>query len=243
MTVAYQGAILELLQDVILIERHTRHRGAARPVSGHGSGRPSGGGHPGGVTARSGEVWAEATAGFNRWAAGDPAGLDDLVAVMTPVLWHVVRSYRLSESAAEDVIQTTWLALVRRRAAILDSVAIGGWLTTTARREAWRVAQGDGRALPVAVEDLEPRIPAEHSAEEAAVEHDQDDQLWAAVDGLPERCRRLLRIVAFENRPDYRELASDLGMPVGSIGPTRGRCLAKLRVALMQTGPAEWGEH
>ena len=70
----------------------------------------------------------------------------------------------------------------------------------------------------------------------AAVEIDENRQLWAAVDGLPERCRRLLRIVAFENRPDYRQLAIDLEMPVGSIGPTRGRCLAKLRVALMQAG-------
>ncbi|WP_395690321.1 RNA polymerase sigma factor [Nocardioides sp.] len=205
-------------------------------MSGHGSGRPAGHGSPAGVAARAGEVWAAATDGFNRWADGDPAGLDDLVAVMTPVLWHVVRSYRLSEAAAEDVVQTTWLALVRRRASIVDPVAIGGWLTTTARREAWRVAQGDGRALPVADEDLEPQVPAQRSAEETAVEHDADDRLWAAVDGLPERCRRLLRIVAFENRPDYRELATDLGMPVGSIGPTRGRCLAKLRVALMQTG-------
>lgn len=188
------------------------------------------------MSTRTNEVWAEATDGFNRWIAGDPAGLDDLVAVMTPVLWHVVRSYGLAQAQAEDVIQTTWLALVRRRAAVVDATAIGGWLTTTARREAWRVAQGDHRTLPIADEDLEPRIPAQRSAEDTAVQHDEGGRIWAAVDGLPERCRRLLRIVAFENRPDYRELATDLGMPVGSIGPTRSRCLAKLRVALMQMG-------
>lgn len=230
--------MLGLLRDVILQER-TR---GARPVSGHGSGRPAGAPAPGGVAARSSQVWSEATDGFNRWLAGDPGGLDDLVAVMTPVLWHVVRSYRLTEAAAEDVLQTTWLALVRSRASVVDAVAVGGWLTTTARREAWRVAQRDGRAVPLAEEDLEPRMPAQDSAEDAAVRHDGEDLLWAAVDGLPERCRRLLRIVAFENRPDYRELAADLGMPVGSIGPTRGRCLAKLRVALVQTGLTSWGE-
>ena len=183
----------------------------------------------------SDEVWQRATDGFDRWVAGDSAGLDDLVEVMTPVLWHVVRSYRLTESAAEDVIQTTWLALVRRRAAILDSVAVGGWLTTTARREAWRVAQSTGRATPVEDEELAPYLPRQGAAEDLVVQRDDGDRLWAAVDGLPERCRRLLRIVAFENRPDYRALATDLGMPIGSIGPTRGRCLAKLRVALMQT--------
>jgi RNA polymerase sigma factor (sigma-70 family) len=186
-------------------------------------------------SARPGAVWSEATEGFNRWVAGDPAGLDDLVAVMTPVLWHVVRAYRLSEQAAEDVIQTTWLALVRRRAAIVDPVAVGGWLTTTARREAWRVSGGSA-ATPVDDDDLAPLLPRQRSAEESVVQEDEGNRLWAAVDTLPERCRRLLRIVAFENRPDYRELATDLGMPVGSIGPTRGRCLAKLRVALIEAG-------
>ncbi|MBI2245382.1 MAG: sigma-70 family RNA polymerase sigma factor [Nocardioides sp.] len=187
------------------------------------------------------EVWERATDGFNRWVAGEPGGLDDLVAVMTPVLWHVVRSYRLSESAAEDVIQTAWLALVRRRAAILDAKAGGGWLTTTARREAWRVAQATSATMPADDEDLAPLLPRQRSAEDAVVQRDEGDRLWAAVDGLPERCRRLLRIVAFENRPDYRELAADLDMPVGSIGPTRGQCLAKLRVALMQSGATGTG--
>lgn len=199
-----------------------------------GVGRP--GDERPGDDARPGAVWARATDGFNRWVAGDSTGLDDLVAVMTPVLWHVVRAYRLSDSSAEDVIQTTWLAMVRRRQTILDPVAVGGWLTTTARREAWRVAKATTTATPVEDDDLAPLLPQQRSAEERAVEHDEGDRLWAAVDGLPERCRRLLRIVAFEDRPDYRELALDLGMPVGSIGPTRGRCLAKLRVALMQAG-------
>jgi RNA polymerase sigma factor (sigma-70 family) len=185
---------------------------------------------------RPGEVWEEATRAFDRWLDGDAAGLDDLVAVMTPVLWHVVRAYRLSQEAAEDVVQTTWLALVRRRAAIADSTAVGGWLTTTARREAWRVSGASSKTMPVADEDLAPRLPDQKSAETIAVEHDTKHRLWNAVDGLPERCRRLLRVVAFENRPDYARLATDLDMPVGSIGPTRGRCLAKLRVALSQVG-------
>jgi RNA polymerase sigma factor (sigma-70 family) len=183
-----------------------------------------------------GELWVQAGGCFTRWADGDPAGLDDLVRVMTPVLWHVVRAYRLPQDVAEDVIQTTWLALVRRREAIEDARAVGGWLTTTARREAWRVRGTTARATPVEDEELAPRLPAARSAESAAVESDERRRLWAAVGALPERCQRLLRIVAFENRPDYARLAVDLGMPVGSIGPTRGRCLAKLRVALGQAG-------
>ena len=67
------------------------------------------------------QVWTDAAAAFGRWLDGDQGGLDDLVATMTPVLWHVVRAYRLSPDSAEDVVQSTWLALVRRRDAIEDA--------------------------------------------------------------------------------------------------------------------------
>jgi RNA polymerase sigma factor (sigma-70 family) len=182
------------------------------------------------------DLWGQCAQSFEDWVGGDTTALDELVLLMTPVLWHVVRAYRLSEDTAEDVIQTTWLALVRRRDAIMEPAAIGGWLTTTARREAWRVGKVGNRAIAVDDEELAVRLPQQRSAELSAVEIDSNRQMWVAVDQLPERCRRLLRIVAFEKRPDYAQLATDLGMPVGSIGPTRGRCLAKLRVALMQTG-------
>lgn len=184
-------------------------------------------------------VWSEAARCFRDWVAGDARALDGLVRVMTPVLWHVVRAYRLSPECAEDVIQTTWMALVRRRDAIEDPAAVGGWLATTARREAWRVSSTTARSIPVDEEEIRLRLPRQRSAESSVVEQDDGDLLWSAVDSLPERCRRLLRIVAFENRPDYSRLAVELDMPVGSIGPTRGRCLAKLRVALLEKG-ADW---
>jgi len=183
-----------------------------------------------------GEVWAEASRAFDRWLADDPTGLTDLVEVMTPVLWQVVRAYGLTAELTEDVVQSTWLALVRRRSAIVDPAAVGGWLTITARREAWRTAKAMGRDHVTEDEELAVHLPRQRSAESAAVERDGRRRLWAAVDRLPERCRRLLRVVAYENRPDYASLAVDLDMPVGSIGPTRGRCLAKLRVALIEAG-------
>ena len=106
----------------------------------------------------------------------------------------------------------------------------------TARREAWRVHAATTRTTPVEEQDLAPLLPQARSAETDVVAGEQQRELWEAVDSLPARCQRLLRVVAFENRPDYAQLAVDLDMPVGSIGPTRGRCLAKLRVALMQSG-------
>jgi RNA polymerase sigma factor (sigma-70 family) len=73
--------------------------------------------------------------------------------------------------------------------------------------------------------------------DDQAVADDRDRRLWAAVESLPPRCRSLLRVVAFSHRPDYREVSKALGMPVGSIGPNRGRCLAKLR-SMLTTDPA-----
>ena len=162
----YQHGARRLLGAVILIQRQ---QGAARPMTRTGSARRSGNDGPGGPASPPDEVWARATEGFNRWVAGDPTGLDDLVAAMTPVLWHVVRAYRLPETAAEDVVQTTWLALVKRRTSILDPVAVGGWLTTTARREAWRVAKAGAAATPVEDEELAPRLPRQRSAEDSVV--------------------------------------------------------------------------
>ncbi len=180
----------------------------------------------------SGQVWAVAADCFTRWQDGDTEALDDLVATMTPVLWHVVRSYRLEQELAEDVIQTTWLAFVRRSGSINDPVAVGSWLTTTARRESWRVVSRSRRDIPTDDETLTFQAPAQRSAEQSAVEGDEARRLWQAVHTLDDRCQKLLRIVAFDERPDYQRIAGELDMPIGSIGPTRGRCLDKLRGAL-----------
>lgn len=179
-----------------------------------------------------GARWEQAAEHFARWRDGDPHAIDELVRTMTPVLWHVVRAYGLRAAAAEDVIQTTWLTLVRKHDTIANADAVSGWLRVTARREAWRVARADRRADPTEDDLLEARLPSRRAAEDDVAEADTADRLWLAVRALDERCQRLLRIVAFEDRPDYAQIAADLRMPVGSIGPTRQRCLAKLRARL-----------
>jgi len=135
-------------------------------------------------------------------------------------------------------VQTTWLTLVRRHESILDPQAISGWLTMCARREAWRVSKLHRRADPTDVDVLEAHLPAHESAEQTAATQDASGRLWRAVGRLDERCQRLLRVVAFEDRPDYVRIAEDFQMPIGSIGPTRQRCLAKLRALLEGDG---WG--
>ena len=181
-------------------------------------------------------IWSRAADDFLRWRAGDARAMDALVETMTPVLWHVVRAYGLAPMLAEDVVQVTWLTLVRRHESIHDAHAVAGWLMTSARREAWRAARQHQRLRPTDDLDLEPMLEPDASAEDRAHIDDRDRRLWRAVSVLDERCRRLLRIIAFEERPDYAHIARDLNMPIGSIGPTRGRCLAKLRTALEADG-------
>jgi RNA polymerase sigma factor (sigma-70 family) len=206
-----------------------------RDGSAHGD--PSAGAESGSASgADAASLWDEASARFGQWRRGDARAMDALVRLMTPVLWHVVRAYGLERSLAEDVVQTTWLTLVRSQASIVDERAVAGWLTTCARREAWRVGKAHARTLPTEDVELEPQLPVQESAERTAQAADRDARLWRAVRGLEERCRRLLRVIAFEERPDYAKIARDLSMPVGSIGPTRQRCLAKLRTALNADG-------
>lgn len=156
--------------------------------------------------------------------------LDELVRLTTPILWHCARSQGLDEASAQDVVQTAWLRLVERAATIADPQAVLGWLLSTVRREAWRVAARSRRSVGAPDE----RTPSSEPDPEASVTLDERDRLlWRHVQALSERCRALLRVIARADRPDYARVSEALGMPVGSIGPTRGRCLAKLRASLI----------
>lgn len=186
--------------------------------------------------------WQLAAALFLRWRDGDTRAMDELVRLMTPLLWHVVRSYGLDSALAEDVVQSTWLTLVRKHESITEPQAVSGWLTMVARREAWRVGKLHRRADATETENLELHLPAQESAEQTAATDDESRRLWRAVAQLSDRCQRLLRIVAFEERPDYARIAQDMAMPIGSIGPTRQRCLGKLRALLEGDGDGRYSD-
>jgi RNA polymerase sigma factor (sigma-70 family) len=177
-------------------------------------------------------LYDAATDAFRRWQDGAEPALDELVRIMSPVLWHVVRATGLDRGASEDVVQNTWLTLVRSAESVRDAQAITRWLCTAARREAWRVSKSTARTRPVEDEVIDARMPAQTSPEAEVIGDDERARLWQALARLPERCQRLLRIVAWEPRPDYSSVADSLGMPIGSIGPTRRRCLDKLRLEL-----------
>lgn len=167
---------------------------------------------------------------------GSDDALGQIVNELSPLLWQVARSAGLSQGDAEDVLQTVWMRLVTHLDGIHDAGALTGWLVTTTKREAWRVRAASRKQLPVDQDvfaDLPNKGPG---SEEQVILEDQRRELWAAIGMLSRRCQELLRIMAFAPRSDYATVAAALGMRIGSIGPTRGRCLAKLR-ALLADGP------
>lgn len=176
----------------------------------------------------------EAAAAFASYREGDQAAMSHLVDLLTPILWHTARGQGLNAANAEDVVQTSWLRLYEHAAAVADPQSVLKWLVTTARREAWAVARSARRADLAAepVPDNDRNATSEDTPAEAVLRDERHRTLWHHVRRLPQRCQALLRVVALADRPDYAALAEALGMPVGSIGPTRGRCLAKLKTAL-----------
>ncbi|HUL27619.1 MAG TPA: sigma-70 family RNA polymerase sigma factor [Streptosporangiaceae bacterium] len=163
---------------------------------------------------------------------GSEEALGQIVSELTPLLWQVARAAGLSQGDAEDVLQTVWMRLMSHLDGIHNPMALTGWLVITTKREAWRVRGAGRRQLPADQDWLAALPDREPGSEEQAIIDDERRVLWAAIGQLSPRCQELLRIIAFVPRPDYQAVAAELGMPIGSIGPTRGRCLAKLRALL-----------
>jgi RNA polymerase sigma factor (sigma-70 family) len=169
-------------------------------------------------------------------AAGDRQAWDHVVDRFSGLLWSVAAGYRLSHADAADVFQTTWLKLLENLDSLRDPERVGAWLATTARRESQRALRRSDRVLPVSDErELEPDGAGQPPPEAAVLRSERDQALWRAFAQLSEACQRLLRIVVVVS-PPYEEVAAALDMPVGSIGPTRARCLARLRRNLVGSG-------
>jgi RNA polymerase sigma factor (sigma-70 family) len=186
------------------------------------------------LASRAGEVFA-------RYRDGDSEAMAELVAMLTPILWHAVRAQRLDAESAEDVLQNTWFALVRKAGTIADPAAVLQWLLVAARREAWRLGRLQAKQVPSEFGEDAIKLSSGDLPENVVLREVEQEVLWSHIASLPERCRALLRVIAFADRPDYAQLAHSLGMPMGSIGPTRGRCLARLRRQLATDARWELG--
>jgi RNA polymerase sigma factor (sigma-70 family) len=165
-------------------------------------------------------------------AAGDQTAFDELVGRFSGLVWSVIRAHRLPEVDAQDVFQTTWLRLVEHLDRLREPRAVGGWLATTARHEALRLLRQADRVRPTSEDQLDRPDAVTPDLDATLLRSEQDARLWQAFLGLSERCQALLRVLMADPPPSYEEVSRALDLPVGSIGPTRGRCLTRLRALL-----------
>jgi RNA polymerase sigma factor (sigma-70 family) len=161
-------------------------------------------------------------------AAGDQAAWNELIERFQGLVWATARSFRLSRADAADVAQTTWLRLVENLDRVREPERLGAWLATTARRESLRHLRLHGREQLSDEADVF-EAPSEDPLEVALLTEERDAALWQAFAQLSERCQTLLRLLVSEDEPSYETIGAALGMPIGAIGPTRMRCLDKLR--------------
>lgn len=160
--------------------------------------------------------------------AGDEAAWGMIVDRFAGLVWATTRAHRLSIADASDVAQTTWLRLVENLDRINDPERLGAWLATTARRECLRQIRLRGREIATSEESLFD-APSEDAVDRRLLTRERDQALRRALATIGERCQALLRLLAAVDPPSYEEIGAALGMPVGAIGPTRARCLDKLR--------------
>ncbi|MCO5970738.1 MULTISPECIES: RNA polymerase sigma factor [Actinoallomurus] len=159
-----------------------------------------------------------------RARAGDPAAWRALVDRYSRLLYAIARSYGLSGADIDDVVQTTWLRLVERLPRLRDPARAGAWLAVTARRESQAVLRRRGRERP-----LTGHTPTVTGPHHAVFGRELAGSVAAALDTVPPRCRALLELSIASPRLSYAEISTALGVPLGSVGPTRTRCLLHLR--------------
>jgi RNA polymerase sigma factor (sigma-70 family) len=158
--------------------------------------------------------------------AGDDRAWAGLVERFEPMLRSVLSTYRLPAADVDDVVQGTWMKLFTHIDRIREPAAIAGWLATTARRQALELLQTHTRELLTDEPDL--GAVCEETPEQVVLDGERHDAFVRALAVLPDRQRRLVTLLAAQPALDYEQVGSILEMPVGSIGPTRARGLAKL---------------
>lgn len=165
---------------------------------------------------------------------GDPAAWKELVDGHTGLVWSIVRGFRFDEETSKDVFQTVWLKLAENLDRIREPAKLAGWLGQTTRNECVGVVRQRGRVMP-AEEVVELGQPLDASGVELPEPGERLEReesraaVAAAFNRLPARCQQLLRLLLVDPPISYDQISELLDIPVGSIGPTRARCLDNLR--------------
>jgi RNA polymerase sigma factor (sigma-70 family) len=176
-----------------------------------------------------------------RAADGDQGAWDEIVERYAPLVWTICCRYRLSRHDTEDVGQTVWLLLVEQLGRLREPAALPGWLATTTNRECLRLVTAARKSqirsgLDEAIQFVDDKV-----VDEDILLAERNAGLRAAFAELPARCQRLLSMLMRDPPRSYAEIHTELGIPVGSIGPQRARCLERMRrsSALVALGDEE----
>jgi RNA polymerase sigma factor (sigma-70 family) len=173
-----------------------------------------------------------------RMRDGDEGAWVALTDRYTNLLWSVARGMRLDRSDAADAVQTTWLRLVESLGSLREPEHLASWLVTTVRRECLAAVRRRARMRPGLADDWEETPSVADPLDEALLRAEEDVALWEAFRSLTARCQALLRVLMADPPPSYADVSAALAMPVGSIGPTRQRCLNTLRKIMFSDGEA-----
>jgi RNA polymerase sigma factor (sigma-70 family) len=162
---------------------------------------------------------------------GDQRAWDAIVERYAPLVWSICRRYRLSDADADDAGQAVWLQLVNHIGQIRDPAALPGWLAATTRRECGRIVRAARRTPPPLQVPGAGDIPDEQAAPpgDELLQTERHAALRGALADLPPPCQQLIVLLTEDPPLPYAQISARLGIPVGSIGPSRSRCLAKLR--------------
>ena len=162
---------------------------------------------------------------------GDQRAWDALIERYSPLVWSICRRYGLERADAEDVGQTVWMRLVKQLGNLRDPAAIPGWLATTTHRECCWVLRTAGSSRATAWAAGAENIPDSQSetAEQELLTAERHAALREAFTSLPPFCQQLMALLIADPPVPYAQISATLGIPVGSIGPARRRCLDKLR--------------
>lgn len=178
-------------------------------------------------------------------ANGDKAAWTAIVERFSGLVWSIARAHQLGHADAEEVFQTTWLRLTENVSRLREPERAGAWLATTARNESLKLIRRGMHTtitdnlyvLDQASDDESPENLVLRS-EESAARLLRARLLWSAFHRLPARCQQLLRMLIASPPPSYADIAAMLEVAIGSIGPTRGRCLQQLRLLLADSEAA-----
>ena len=163
-------------------------------------------------------------------ADGDEDAWSRLVTRFLPLVKSVIRAFGLSGQDGQDVAQIVWLRLVEHLGDLREPRALAGWIRTTTRNECIHVLKSLRRTVPVGVEVEFSAVALEgHELGEDLLSAERHQALLAALAELPEHQRNLMVLLAADPPLSYAEISRRLGIPIGSIGPTRARALSRLR--------------